>query len=90
MAAVFLCSAAAMVQVDVVELHILNVVAGNAAHDGWQPSHRVVTDDVAQNDAMQLSDRNTFRPPHARSQSHEDRRAADVAHDDVIEYDVFQ
>lgn len=53
-------------------------------------SSGVVAHDVAQDDAMQRANLDSLRAAHARAKAQENRRAADVAHGDVVKRHVFK
>ena len=81
---------AAVLEIQVADLDVLNGVSRNAADDRHQMSGGVVAHHVAQNDAMQRANGNSLRAAHARAKAQENRRDADVAHGDAVKRHVFE
>ena len=79
-----------MLEIQVADLDLLDGVSRNAADDRRQMSRGVIAHDVVQHDAMQSANRYALRAAHACAKSQENRRAADVAHGDVVKRHVFK
>ena len=87
---ILLRSATLVQHLDIADLHIFDRVPRNPADDRAQPGRAARAHNVADDDALQGSDRPPVRRPQAPAQAHENGRADDVPHRNVGHRNVFQ
>src|SRR5579864_2585889 len=75
---------------DVAELQVFNVVAGDARDDRGLPRRAIGYDNVADNYASKPAYRNSLGTAHSAAQSKKQWHVGDVAHRDVGDGDVFK
>ena len=85
----FLGSSALVGDVDVIQMHILNVVAGGAGDDAGIKRLGIVGFDVADVDVADGADGGSIRGAHAEAEADENRGAEDIVHGDVGDGDIF-
>src|SRR5262245_25496391 len=81
---------ALVVDRNVTQLHVFDVVTGDAADNGGVARVDIIGNDIADMYASQLAHGGTCRSAHAAAQSQEERGGHDVAHGDVGDGDVFE
>ena len=77
------CAAAFVVNANVVECHVFDIVAGDAADDRGVSWFGVIDDDVAECDATQRANRHSRWSTHPPAKPQKDWTVGDVAHRDV-------
>src|SRR5438132_727547 len=77
-------------EIAVADLDVFDRVAGNAADDGGHVVERRIAGDVADEDPLQPADWDLLGAAHARAETEEHRRVADVAHAEAGDGDVLE
>src|SRR5690349_7431407 len=83
-------SSPAMLDDNVAQLHVFDQVSGKSGDDRRNTRSGIRTNDVADDDPPQRSDRNAFGAAHAIAETQKNRAIIDVAHADVVDSHVFE